>query len=312
MKKFCDLLWTVRTIDEFENKYQCNVTRSHILRILNDSFLGGRRTKQPSAILELLIEMDLLKVTIHNMIFMTDRGKKLISLDNNNGYELSEAQKKHLISWYIPLNLNMNKDWIRNFKVNLSGEHQALRTNIPYSLQQWTEEMLYLGVVVKTSDILTLKKEYLWLGGNLVSTAPMTLDELQAKLKKQSDAGKAAEDHAVTYEKKRLRSLGFFAEAEKVECISESIVNAGYDILSYSSQSLEPDRFIEVKSFNSGHTFYWSRNELEVAKFLGDSYFLYLVTHSESKQVEIRVIQNPYSFILANANIEPVQYEINL
>lgn len=45
MKKFCDLLWTIRTVEEYESKYQCHITRSHLLRILEGLSLVVEKLK---------------------------------------------------------------------------------------------------------------------------------------------------------------------------------------------------------------------------------------------------------------------------
>jgi len=44
-------------------------------------------------------------------------------------------------------------------------------------------------------------------------------------------------------------------------------VNAGYDIQSFNdNKSIIIDKFIEVKSYEGTPYFYWSKNEVEVAK----------------------------------------------
>lgn len=82
---------------------------------------------------------------------------------------------------------------------------------------------------------------------------------------------------------------------EKVRRISEIDVAAGYDIVSFdSNQSLEPDRFIEVKAVSNAG-FYWSRNEYEIAKLKGDTYYLYLVdlNRIDEQDYSPQMIQNP-------------------
>ena len=101
----------------------------------------------------------------------------------------------------------------------------------------------------------------------------LSLEQLKKQLEKNELAGEKAEVFVFEHEKKRLgQPLG-----EKVRWISEIDVTAGYDIVSFNSnQSLEPDRFIEVKAVSNAG-FYWSRNEYEIAKLKGNTYYLYLV-----------------------------------
>jgi hypothetical protein len=59
-------------------------------------------------------------------------------------------------------------------------------------------------------------------------------------------------------------------------------VSAGYDIASLKDQgSSIIDKFIEVKSYSGSPYFYWSKNEIEVAKQERDNYFLYLINRDE-------------------------------
>lgn len=119
----------------------------------------------------------------------------------------------------------------------------------------------------------------------------LSLEQLKKQLEKNELAGEKAEVFVFEHEKKRLgQSLG-----EKVRRISEIDVTAGYDIVSFdSNQSLEPDRFIEVKAVsNTG--FYWSRNEYEIAKLKGNTYYLYLVdlNRIDEQDYSPQMIQNP-------------------
>lgn len=119
----------------------------------------------------------------------------------------------------------------------------------------------------------------------------LSLEQLKKKLEDNELAGEKAEQFVLEYEKKRLGQ----PLCEKVRCISEIDVTAGYDIVSFdSNQSLEPDRFVEVKAASSAG-FYWSRNEYEIAKLKGDAYYLYLVDLGRINQQDYspQIIQNP-------------------
>lgn len=119
----------------------------------------------------------------------------------------------------------------------------------------------------------------------------LSLEQLKKQLESKELAGEKAELFVLEYEKNRLGQ----PLCEKVRRISEIDVTAGYDIVSFDScQSREPDRFVEVKAVsNTG--FYWSRNEYEIAKLKGDTYYLYLVELSRINQQDYtpQIIQNP-------------------
>lgn len=119
----------------------------------------------------------------------------------------------------------------------------------------------------------------------------LSLEKLKKQFESNELAGEKAELFALDYEKKRLG----LPLCEKVKRISEIDVTAGYDIVSYDSNlSQEPDRFIEVKAV-SNDGFYWSRNEYEIAKLKGDTYYLCLVDLTKINQPNYlpQIINNP-------------------
>lgn len=124
-----------------------------------------------------------------------------------------------------------------------------------------------------------------------------TLEQLRIKIEKDSIAGEKAEAFAFEFEKKRLQE----PLSSKVRIISSLDVSAGYDILSFDSdESVEFDRFIEVKASKRGNDFFWSSNEYEFAKLKGNQYFLYLVDLSKINDQDYvpTMIINPASSIM--------------
>lgn len=119
----------------------------------------------------------------------------------------------------------------------------------------------------------------------------LSLEKLKKQLESNELAGEKAELFVLEYEKKRLG----LSMCEKVKRISEIDVTAGYDIVSFDSNlSQEPDRFIEVKA-TSNAGFYWSRNEYEIAKLKGNTYYLYLIDLTKINQSAYlpQIIKNP-------------------
>lgn len=139
----------------------------------------------------------------------------------------------------------------------------------------------------------------------------ITLEQLKKKLESDAEIGEKAEKFVLVFEKERIGA----PLSENIKIISDIDVTAGYDIVSYeSTASYEHDRFIEVKAVSHDMDFFWSRNEYEIAKLKGNSYYLYLV--------DIRVIgkngymptiiNNPAEVIMESSEwmVEPQSYHI--
>ncbi len=138
----------------------------------------------------------------------------------------------------------------------------------------------------------------------------ISLERLKKQIDSNNAIGEKAELFVLDYEKKRLG----YPNCDYVKRISEIDVTAGYDIVSFSSQlSKIPDRFIEVKAV-SVTGFYWSNNEYETAKLLGEKYCIYLVSidRIDDSNYEPEIIINPAEVIINGADwlIEPQSYKI--
>lgn len=128
----------------------------------------------------------------------------------------------------------------------------------------------------------------------------ISAQSLEISMLRKAELGKEAEIYVLGYENRRLAN---HPTSHNIKIISEDFVNAGYDIESYNNRdSIINDRFIEVKSFNSDVSFYWSKNEVEAAEDFGESYFLYLVDRSRIGDLDYipTVIQNPYKKVFLN------------
>lgn len=126
------------------------------------------------------------------------------------------------------------------------------------------------------------------------------LDALGKKLEQQAEFGKYGELFALSYEQQRLKG---HAQIEQILRISDDHVSAGYDISSFDNlDSFINDRFIEVKTYSKEISFYWSKQEVEVAMELRNKYWLYLVDATRMNSVDYspKLIQNPYQKIFEN------------
>jgi hypothetical protein len=139
-----------------------------------------------------------------------------------------------------------------------------------------------------------------------------TLKQLKARLEADSVAGEQAESFALEYERHRISNKILRSQ---IKLISEIDVSAGYDLISFqSNQSAYYDRFIEVKAISHSYGFYWSKNEIEIAKLQGEKYCLYLVNLSKIgvEDYEPTIISNPALTIINSQDwlIEPESYYI--
>jgi hypothetical protein len=141
----------------------------------------------------------------------------------------------------------------------------------------------------------------------------MTPAQLDAMLAAQARHGAEAELWVLAYEKRRLATHPLL---DQVRRVSEENVAAGYDIASFSGPTvLHHDMHVEVKSFAEEKRFFWSRNEIDVAAALGETYALYLVDRRRlaDANYEPEIILGPYTALFLSTpsgwEISPTTFE---
>ncbi len=128
---------------------------------------------------------------------------------------------------------------------------------------------------------------------NISNLSPEVFNFLQ-NIKKE--IGDKAELCVMNYEQRRLQNSKLL---NMLEHIALENVNAGYDILSWENTtdvSKKVPRYIEVKAVPAGSKrFFWSSNEIKIAKKYGEMYCLYLVPRVKDKFLidEVQIIRNP-------------------
>jgi hypothetical protein len=123
----------------------------------------------------------------------------------------------------------------------------------------------------------------------------ITAEQFAAQRDRDAANGLLAEEWVLARERERLKDHPLL---DQVRRISDEDVSAGFDILSFSSSNaLQHDLHIEVKSYARNCHFFWSRNEVEIAQELGERYSLYLVDRSAMTRPGYRaqIIKGPYS-----------------
>ncbi|CAC9435613.1 hypothetical protein [uncultured Gammaproteobacteria bacterium] len=129
---------------------------------------------------------------------------------------------------------------------------------------------------------------------NVVKKVKLSLNELNKIKHLQNRYGEDAEIFVLDFEKQKFKE---HLLVNAIEQISHIDTSAGYDISSLKNQtSLIIDKFIEVKSYSGSPYFYWSKNEIKIARQEQNNYFLYLVNRDEMNNASYQpiVIQNPY------------------
>jgi hypothetical protein len=128
----------------------------------------------------------------------------------------------------------------------------------------------------------------------------LTYETLKAIIRYKELIGYEAEKFVEQYEINRLAKHPL---KRKIRAISQIDVKAGYDIVSFNSiESCEIDRFIEVKSYSKDIGFYWTKNEIDVARIKTKNYFLYLVDRAniQKKDYMPLIIQDPFANVFHN------------
>lgn len=125
------------------------------------------------------------------------------------------------------------------------------------------------------------------------------IEELQKSLEQNQIHGEEAEKFVLKFEENRLNG------EKEIDWVAEYSASDGYDIASYeTTDSIVHDRFIEVKSFIGEPYFFWSRNEMDIARIKRSSYFLYLVDRSKISLPGYSpiIIQDPHENVLMNSS----------
>lgn len=254
-----------------------------------------------------------LLVKNENKISLTEDGSGFVDLNPTAQYDLSDEQKRVLLrTCYMhgPLR-EQTRTILIEFAPALGGN--GLRWSVydssPFPNDWVAEHLTELGLLLRREDGWEVKEEY-------INTVAVFLEEGQGwseekfkeYLKEKEEMGKIGEDLVKRFEADRLMQKGHAVEARCVRRISSIRVNAGYDIESFDgpSPSIAYDRFIEVKAAKGQKMrFFWTENEIKVARQLGQRYWIYfqggISVKSEASNNEPIMIRDPIKSILGDA-----------
>ena len=134
----------------------------------------------------------------------------------------------------------------------------------------------------------------------------LSYNEFVKKIRTAEVLGHAAELLVFEQEKEKFKSNPDLQK--EIRHISLENVMAGYDIRSFEKQKEEGwvPKFIEVKAVSEDDWgFHWSKNEINKARQLGESYYLYLLPVKSEGVLdisELRQIKDPYRKVFQNQN----------
>jgi len=253
-----------------------------------------------------------LLTTVGTEVRLTPEGINFIELNPSTQYDLSELQKKLLLRMcYLHGPLRQQaRAILKEFSPALDSE--ALRWSVfdssPFPNEWAAEHLRQLGLLHRRDDGWEVNGEY-------AKTVSVFLDEgigfseekLREYLKEKEEVGRLGEAIVKEYEMWRLSELGYAVEARCVRGISNVRVNAGYDIESFNgaSPAMVYDRFIEVKGAKARQLrFFWSDNEISIARRLGKQYWIYFQGSIDVKNGIARdepiMLQDPANSILGD------------
>ena len=250
----------------------------------------------------------------NDRIIISELGGQFLFHNKEKKYSLNDKQKnllsmncflkgkfsKHvqpILEQFRPDHSKMTFVWSNEFGIKLQADGDLLNL------------LLQSEILFQSKDIYLVNPQYAYLVSSFKASHKMTSEELEERLAENNEVGKIAENIVVNYEKKRLFDAGCKMESDRVLDISAIDISAGYDVLSFNDKSFDHDRFIEVKgSRGTEISFIMSKNEIEVARKLGEQYWLYFVggvdTDTKTSSKEPQLFQDPANTILSNENFD--------
>jgi hypothetical protein len=255
------------------NKYTHNGLVEHTAKLSNGGISAIENT------LIMLIDAGIITVKNNKCLLLVKKEKKRKELILE---KLKQDQILAEVAHHIKNSSEESIQWIKNYSLftNFAGVLAILN---------------FLGFakpdLQKRRYLLTEAGETLF-----KKNVGLTLEELRAKHKAQEERGEIAENFILAEELKKFKK---HPKVNEVKKISDTNVSAGYDIQSFQTlDSVEIDKFIEVKSFLGAKNFYWSINEINVASKINNNYFLYIVDSSRVREKDYShfEISNPYKY----------------
>ena len=253
-----------------------------------------------------LEEMNLIK-TKDNEIIIEKEYRDFFSEYKNSNYR-GDIIKKFLINKLLTTD-NTYSEYLDEFLGNFdeSKIFKAKKSQkIKYSgIRNFLMELGFIKLDI-IKGYYKISKEYNNLLIDRNYKRKTSFNKYKKILKEKERISFLAELEIIDYEKNKLKNLDFLVE--RVEHTSQYDVSAGYDIKSFEDYLDDCNKpitiFIEVKAVSIiDYKFYWTRNEIEKAKYYHKSYYLYLLPVKGNKKFYIenlKKISDPLNKVFMN------------
>lgn len=297
-----DNIGTPNYISEISNLIQNedynkkNISDFFINKIIDDRsiFDGG---------LFFLEYIGFIKENDKNLLYIPNKYKHLLNNKNTLKYKVISM---FIDKWRMDSSFNeiFNYNTLSYYDEHIIVDNSAFKFKYAKLKQLLIDfDFLRLSSVINNCYLVNNKyKKYFH--KNKIKPTQLSLSELNRIKDLKEKYGNEAEIFVLNLETQKFKNHDLIGSIEQISIINSS---AGYDIVSIMDKdSITIDKFIEVKSYSSSKNnhFYWSKNEVEVAKQKKDNYFLYLVDRDYIHEGEYypRIIQNPYDNVFEKYN----------
>ena len=243
-------------------------------------------------------------------------GRYFLELNKESMYDLLPAQKNYILRTCFLHGHFREETLFLLYKFSPDYKDNTFRwsaiDDTPLKVEGWfIERLIELGLLIPMESGFEISSQYI----NAVSAfldegKGWTLESFEQYLAEKKEVGDIAERAVFAYESERLAGLGCEVEAKCIRIISRLRVNAGYDIESFDNAApgINYNRFIEVKGAKSPFIrFFWTENEMTIAKKLGKNYWIYFQGGIDAKNGVINndplLFQDPLNTLMKDADI---------
>lgn len=299
LREVARIVWFMKQ----ENSLRMNNVRAPIILDLCRERAGiSSFSPRPEDALSLLEQIDMVRRVGRSLILSPECVDLIVS--SESPLYLNEEQKEIIYGTLLSHNEIGGK--IRDLfaRCNVTGDgYSAISTD---TVQWADEELEWITYILQELNILCwdgsrlkLNKEGLRISDpGIFGVVAMEESMLEEILLFQKKIAREAEDFIVEWEKQRLDFQGDSHLKNLVRRVSSENVLLGYDVASVEGgRDGDEDRFIEVKSScGTNVSFYWTTNEMNCAKRLGENYWLYFVPRANilpGKRPCVHIIGNP-------------------
>lgn len=291
-----------------------HISSRNLKKIVQDSILID--SNNPA---EIIIEESLNSGLLNfksGLFLLTKKGKIISKRHTNPGCQLSDQTKEAFIK-NVFLDEGSN-NWCCSQFVSELKVDTMLNTFIYDRNSNALKEDIKWLIILSDVDLIDVDKEkalinkkYLGIiNEKLLSIRNPIHFKISRITEDNNQVGDFTEKLAIKYEMNRLLTGGFPSLAPLVQQISTVDLSAGFDILSFQGTGPKPDEniYIEVKGTKKDNfSFFWSNNEMNLAKEKTENYLIYGYTkvdiHNKYADGPI-IVKNPI------LNLEGLGYTI--